>query len=101
MNLKKSMSYKISIADSAEDDFSRLDKSVQQHIFKYLKKIEECEDPRTLSEQLQENLSMYWKYRVGDYRLVAEIQDEQFIVLMLVIAHRREVYKMAKNRLNL
>ena len=43
---------------------------------------------------------MYWKYRVGDYRLVAEIQDEQFIVLMLVIAHRREVYKMAKNRLN-
>lgn len=94
------MSYKISIADSAEDDFSRLDKSVQQRIFKYLKKIEEREDPRTLGEQLQENLSMYWKYRVGDYRLVAEIQDEQFIVLMLVIAHRREVYKMAKNRLN-
>lgn len=94
------MSYKISIADSAEDDFSRLDKSVQQRIFKYLKKIEEREDPRTLGEQLQENLSMYWKYRVGDYRLVAEIQDEQFIVLMLVIAHRWEVYKMAKNRLN-
>lgn len=94
------MSYKISIADSAEDDFSRLDKSVQQRIFKYLKKIEEREDPRTLGEQLQENLSMYWKYRVGDYRLVAEIQDDQFIVLMLVIAHRREVYKMAKNRLN-
>ena len=94
------MSYKISIADSAEDDFSRLDKTVQQRIFKYLKKIEEREDPRTLGEQLQENLSMYWKYRVGDYRLVAEIQDDQFIVLMLVIAHRREVYKMAKNRLN-
>ena len=94
------MSYKISIADSAEDDFSRLDKSVQQRIFKYLKKIEEREAPRTLGEQLQENLSMYWKYRVGDYRLVAEIQDDQFIVLMLVIAHRREVYKMAKNRLN-
>lgn len=94
------MSYKISIADSAEDDFSRLDKSVQQRIFKYLKKIEEREDPRTLGEQLQENLSMYWKYRIGDYRLVAEIQDDQFIVLMLVIAHRREVYKMAKNRLN-
>lgn len=94
------MSYKISIADSAEDDFSRLDKSVQQRIFKYLKKIEEREDPRTLGEQLQDNLSMYWKYRVGDYRLVAEIQDEQFIVLMLVIAHRQEVYKMAKNRLN-
>ena len=53
-----------------------------------------------MGEQLQENLSAYWKFRVGDYRLIAEIIDDRVIVLMLVIAHRREVYKTAKKRLS-
>lgn len=44
--------------------------------------------------------SAYWKFRVGDYRLIAEIIDDRVIVLMLVIAHRREVYKTAKKRLS-
>ncbi len=94
------MSYKVSLSDKAEDDFARLDKSVQKQIFKYLKKLEEREDPRSLGEQLQANLSSFWKYRVGDYRLVAEIQEGKLIVLVLVIAHRREVYKVADKRLN-
>lgn len=94
------MSYKVLISDKAENDFSRLDKSIQTRIFKYLKKIEERKDPRTLGEPLQDNLAAYWKYRIGDYRLVVEIQDEKLIVLLLVVAHRREVYKTAKNRLN-
>ncbi|MBR2362386.1 MAG: type II toxin-antitoxin system RelE/ParE family toxin [Spirochaetaceae bacterium] len=44
--------------------------------------------------------SVYWKFRVGDYRLIAEIIDDRVIVLMLVVAHRREVYKTAKKRLS-
>ncbi len=60
----------------------------------------EREDLRTLGEQLQANLSTFWKYRVGDYRLVAEIQDDKFVVLMLVVTHRSEVYKTADKRLN-
>ncbi len=65
-----------------------------------MKRIEEREDPRTLGEQLQENLSAYWKFRVGDYRLIAEISDERVIVLMLVVAHLRKVYATAKKRLS-
>lgn len=49
------MAYKVVLSSTAEDDFAKLDKSIQQRIFKYLKKIEEREDPRTLGEQLQEN----------------------------------------------
>ncbi len=44
--------------------------------------------------------SVYWKFRVGDYRLLAEIIDERVIVLMLVVAHRRKVYATAKKRLS-
>lgn len=93
------MAYKVVLSSTAEDDFVKLDKSIQQRIFKYLKKIEEREDPRTLGEQLQENLSAYWKFRVGDYRLVAEIKDDILIVLMLAVGHRRDIYKKAAKRL--
>ena len=87
------MAYKVSLDRKAEEDFSKLDKAVQRRLFKYMKRIEEREDPRTLGEQLQENLSAYWKFRVGDYRLIAEIIDDRVIVLMLVIAHRRAAHQ--------
>lgn len=94
------MAYRIEFEAQALEDFSRLDGAVKKRIQKYIDKISEREDPRTLGEPLQENLSTYWKYRVGDYRLVAEIQDEKFIVLMLVIDHRRKVYNKASKRLD-
>ena len=94
------MAYKVSLDRKAEEDFSKLDKAVQRRLFKYMKRIEERDDPRTLGEQLQDNLSAYWKFRVGDYRLIAEIIDERVTVLMLVVAHRREVYATAKKRLS-
>ena len=94
------MAYRIEFEAQALEDFSRLDGTVKKRIQKYIDKIAEREDPRTLGESLQENLSTYWKYRVGDYRLVAEIQDDKFIVLMLVIDHRRKVYNTASKRLD-
>lgn len=94
------MGYKVILSPQAEEDFAKLDKPVQQRIFKYLKRIEERADPKSLGEQLEENLSAYWKYRVGDYRLIAELRDDVFIVLMLVVGHRRNVYKIAAKRLS-
>ena len=94
------MAYRIEFEAQALEDFSRLDGAVKKRIQKYIDKIASRDDPRTLGEPLQENLSAYWKYRVGDYRLVAEIQDDRFIVLMLVIDHRSRVYNTASKRLN-
>ena len=94
------MAYRIEFEAQAFEDFSKLDGAIKKRIQKYIDKIAEREDPRTLGEPLQENLSSYWKYRVGDYRLVAEIQDDKFIVLMLVIDHRRKVYNTASKRLD-
>ena len=94
------MAYRIEFEAQALEDFSRLDSAIKKRIQKYIDKIAEREDPRSLGEPLQDNLSNYWKYRVGDYRLVAEIQDDKFIVLMLVIDHRRKVYNTASKRLD-
>ena len=92
------MAYRIEFESQALADFSRLDGAVKKQIQKYIDKIASRDDPRTLGEPLQENLSAYWKFRVGDYRLVAEIQDDRFIVLMLVIDHRSRVYNTASKR---
>lgn len=93
------MAYRIEFEQKAFEEFSRLDGSVKKQIQKYIDKLATRENPRALGEPLKANLSAYWKYRIGDYRLVAEIQDNKLVVLMLVVAHRREVYKIAGKRL--
>ena len=93
------MAYKVEFGEKAFEDFSKLDGSVKKQIQKYIDKLSTREDPRTLGEQLQENLSAYWKFRVGDYRLVAEIKDDILIILMLAVGHRRDIYKKAAKRL--
>ena len=93
------MAYKIEFEEKALADFETLDGSVKRQIQKYIDKIEKRPDPRSLGAPLQDNLSTFWKYRVGNYRLVAQLRDEKLTVFMLVVAHRREVYKIAKKRL--
>ena len=86
------MAWKIEFEATAAEEFEKLDS-------KYLKKIEERKNPKSLGEPLCANLASYWKYRVGNYRLVADIQDDRLIILFLVIAHRRHIYKIASKRL--
>lgn len=80
-------------ADKAKKEFLKLDKPIQQQIQKFIKKIEELENPRTSGKALVKNLSGRWRYRVGNYRLVCEIEDDKLVILVLRIAHRKEVYK--------
>jgi mRNA interferase RelE/StbE len=94
------MGYKIEWVESAAKEFSKLDNSVKIPVQRFLDKLMERDDPRTLGEELTANLVGYWKYRVGDYRLVAEIHDEVFKVLMLAIGHRRDIYDRANKRVS-
>lgn len=50
-------------------------------------------NPRVHGKQLTVNLSKYWRYRIGDYRLLVEIDDDQMIIVAIEIGHRREIYK--------
>ena len=54
--------------------------------------MEGCENPRVHGKGLVENKSGQWRYRIGDYRVICEIKDEEIIILVLEIGHRREIY---------
>jgi mRNA interferase RelE/StbE len=84
---------KIQWADAAAAEYAKLDTAVKRQIDKYLDKLSVRDDPKSLGKPLQANLSGLWRYRVGDYRMVAEIQDALVTILILSIKHRSIVYR--------
>ncbi|RST84462.1 type II toxin-antitoxin system RelE/ParE family toxin [Aquibium carbonis] len=66
----------------------------RQRILRFLReRVAPLDNPRDLGEALAGSLSGYWKYRVGDYRVIAKIEDRKVTILVVRIGHRREVYR--------
>jgi len=87
------MAWKIEFEPAAQRELDKLDKSVANRILKFLHgRVEKLDDPRKVGQNLRGPLSEFWKYRVGDYRLICSLEDDRFVVLVLRIGHRREVY---------
>lgn len=87
------MPWIIEYTKTAAKTLRSIDRQAARRITKYLdERIATDEDPRRFGEALLENLSGYWKYRIGDYRVIAEIQDERLIVVVVKIGHRRKIY---------
>lgn len=87
------MVWQIKFSATAKKQLKKLDHPVQKNILRYLKKrIETVEDPQRYGTLLRETLSGLWKYRIGDYRLICEIQEENIVVLVLQVGHRRKIY---------
>lgn len=85
--------YKVLTTDSFDKQFKKLDSSIQKIIKKWIDKhLVGCENPRLSGKGLTSNLSGYWRYRIGDYRLIAEILDNELIIIAISIAHRSDVY---------
>jgi len=89
------LAWKIELDPKAERDLSRLDRQVATRIARFLsQRVANLDDPRSIGDALQEpKLGGLWRYRVGDYRIVCNIQDQRLVILALRIAHRREVYR--------
>ena len=87
------MKYKIIFTEKAKKQLKKLDKHTSALIIGWLEKnIEGCENPRMYGKGLTANRSGQWRYRIGDYRIICEIKDEEVIILVLEIGHRREIY---------
>lgn len=85
--------YRVNLTETAKKQLSKLDKYTQRLITSWLKKnIDGCEDPRIHGKPLVANLKGKWRYRIGDYRVICEIQDNKLIVLAISIGHRKEIY---------
>ena len=88
------MAWKIEIDKKALKGIAAQDKPVQKRIASFLKdKIAKLANPRSIGEALQGELKKFWKYRVGDYRLICSIEDKIVTVLVLRVDHRRQIYK--------
>lgn len=88
------MGWTVEIADFAERQLRKLDPPVRRRILDYLEdRIEGCKNPRHFGEPLKGVRAGLWRYRVGDYRIICEVQDQRLVVLALAIGHRREVYR--------
>lgn len=88
------MVWTVEIGDFAEVQLIKLDRPVRDRILTYLdERIEGCKNPRHFGEPLKADKAGLWRYRVGDYRIICEIQDERLIVVAIAIGHRRDVYK--------
>lgn len=91
------MTWTLKIASSAIKQLSKLDKPTAKLITSWLRKnVDGCEDPRIHGKPLVGDLTGSWRYRVGDYRVLCELQDSKLVVLAVEISHRSEVYKKYK-----
>lgn len=88
------MSYKVEFTDRALKDLKKLDRHTASLILGWIRKnLENCENPRQHGKGLTANKSGQWRYRIGDYRLLAEIEDDKIRILILNVGHRSEVYR--------
>lgn len=89
------MAWTIKFDEGAKKDLAKLDKQIAKRITTFLAgRVASLDDPRSIGEALKgSKLGDFWKYRVGDYRIVASIEDGAVIVLVVKIGNRREVYR--------
>ncbi len=87
------MAYKIDFTPKAAVQFSKLDNSVKKRVKTVLERIQELQQPRFSGKALQGPLAGLWRYRAGDYRIIAKIDDGKLIVLVIDVDHRSSIYK--------
>jgi len=89
------MAWSLELSPLAEKNLSQLDPQIARRILKFLyDRVATLDDPRSIGEALKgPKLGEFWKYRVGDYRVITAIEDGQLIVFVVRVGNRREVYR--------
>lgn len=88
------MAWTIKYSETAKKQLRKLDKIAARRIVDFIdERIAPTQDPRAMGKALKGALGDLWRYRVGDYRILCDIQDEVLTVLVLQIGNRREVYR--------
>lgn len=88
------MAWKIEITRTAEKQINRLDRVAQESVIRFLRdRLKPADNPRQWGKPLQGEKRGLWRYRVGDYRLICDIQEERITILVLRVGHRKEVYR--------
>lgn len=88
------MSWQLEFSKKADKQLSKLDPGIRKVIVSWLiKNLDGCEDPRLHGKSLKGNLSNMWRYRIGDFRVLCDLDAGNLVILAIEIGHRCEVYK--------
>jgi mRNA interferase RelE/StbE len=88
------LAWTIEFLPAAEKELAKLGRAEAKRIIQTLKtRIAARDDPRELGSALGGELRVLWRWRIGDYRVIARIEDERITILVVRVAHRREVYR--------
>jgi mRNA interferase RelE/StbE len=87
------MSYQVKLTAKAKKDLQKIDRPQQLLILSWIKKnLDGTANPRQSGKALTGSWSGYWRYRIGNYRLIAEILDSEIIINVVRIKHRKDIY---------
>jgi mRNA interferase RelE/StbE len=88
------LAWQIDYTDEARRTLKSLDSTVSARITKFMEgRVASLDDPTQIAERLKGQLSNYWRYRVGDYRIICEIRRQILTVVVIQVGHRREIYR--------
>lgn len=89
------MAWQIELTATALKQLAKLDKAEARRITDFLRqRLATAEDPRELGKSLMgPKFGVYWRYRVGDYRIICDIQDQRLRIMVVELGHRRDVYR--------
>jgi mRNA interferase RelE/StbE len=89
------LAWQIRIEAGAKKDIAKLDRPVAKRVISFLKeRLEKLDDPRSIGESLKgKKFGELWKYRVGDIRIIARIEDKELLILVVRVGHRKNIYE--------
>ncbi|MFM7394099.1 MAG: type II toxin-antitoxin system RelE family toxin [Cyanobium sp.] len=89
------MAWTLRISETAKRQLKKLDRSTAQILLRYLNRVlQEAEDPRQRGKALTANLAGLWRYRIGDYQVICQIEEQALILLVVKVGHRSDVYEL-------
>lgn len=87
------MSYRVEYSKVAEKQIKKLDNYTKVMLLNWItKNLVDCENPRSHGKALKGNLKNQWRYRVGNYRILCDIEDDRLVILVINVGHRRDIY---------
>jgi len=87
------LAWRAELSPRALKQLRKLDKPNARRIIDYLRETASGEDPRSRGQGLTGNLAGFWRYRVGNYRIIAFVEDDELLILAITIDHRSQIYR--------
>ncbi len=87
------MVWRIEFSNTSKKQLAKLDQGIAKKILNFLKnRIAVLENPKMQGKPLKGNFAQLWRYRIGDYRLICDIQENKLVILVLLVGHRKNIY---------